>query len=122
MSYAVEHNLPIFSKKEVIPSNGRFYISAGVGNEKYLGYMNSSPRKDYFAFINRNGVSKIGRLDLMDANKKIKKDQVLIEVIPNKYGTFVDYTEYVPKIKSGYLVFSTEDVEISFIEWLKFLN
>lgn len=126
MSYATQHNLPIFSKKDVVSRNDRYYINATVGFETYLGVMNTSPRKDYFAVVNsfngKDGKFKIGRLDLMDVSKKIKKDSILIEVIPNKYGNIVDFTEYSPKMKSGYLVFSTEEIKMTFFDWVKFIK
>lgn len=122
MSYAVQHNLPIFDKKQVIPCDGKYYINASVGFETYLGVMNTSPRKDYFAsidvFNDKEGKFKIGRLDLMDVVKKIKKDSILIEVIPNRYGDILDFTEFVPKMKAGYLVFRVDEVKKSFFEWV----
>jgi hypothetical protein len=126
MSYATQHNLPIFSKRQVFPLNGKYFISANLGYETYLGFMNTSPRKDYFAFIDsyndKSGQFKIGRLDLMDVAKRIKKDDILIEVIPNKYGSIVDSTEFVPRMKSGYLVFTTGEVKMSFFDWVRFMN
>lgn len=126
MSYAVQHNLPIFHKRQVIPYNGKYYINATVGFETYLGFMNTSPRKDFYAFIDKfndkEGVFKIGRLDYMDVSKRVKKDSILVEVIPNKYGSIVDLNEYVPKLKSGYLSFTTEEVKLTFVEWISFMN
>jgi hypothetical protein len=126
MSYAVQHNLPIFPKNQVISYNGKFYINAILGHETYLGVMNTSPRKDYFAVINsyngKDGYFKIGRLDLVDVTKKIKKDSILIEVIPNIYGGIIDFTEYIPKMKSGYLAFRAEDVRMTFFEWVASMN
>jgi hypothetical protein len=116
MSYAVQHNLPIFSKDRVIEYNDKYYISATIGSESYLGFMKTSPRKDYFALIdiNRNGrfegSYRIGRLDTMDVSRKVKKSwKILVEVIPNKYGNFSDFSEYVPKMRSGYLEFNAAD-------------
>ena len=127
MTHAVQHNLPIFSKREVLPLNGKFYINASIGFETYLGVMNTSPRRDYFAFIDkyngRNGEFKIGRLDLMDVTKKVKKNSVLLEVVPNTLSKNIDFnkvSEFVPRMKSGYLVFSTEEVKMSFFDWIKF--
>lgn len=122
MSYAVQHNLPIFHKNQVTPSDGKFYINAIVGFESYLGVMNTSPRKDYFASIDVGGQLKIGRLDSVDVMKKIKKDSIFVEVIPNRYGTIDDFTEFIPKMKAGYLVFSTIDIELTFFDWLRFLK
>jgi hypothetical protein len=126
MSYAVQHNLPIFPKRQVFPLNGKYYINANLGFETYLGVMNTSPRKDYFAFIGKfnekEGQFKIGRLDSMDVMKRIKKDEILIEVIPNRYGSIVDTTEFVPRMKSGYLLFNTQEVEMSFFDWVRFMN
>jgi len=126
MSYAVQHNLPIFPKRQVMPYNGKYFINASVGFETYLGYMNTSPRKDYYAFIDKfndkEGQFKIGRLDSMDVLKRVKTDNILIEVIPNKYGSIIDCTEFVPKLKSGYLSFSTEEVKMTFVEWINFMN
>lgn len=126
MSYAVQHNLPIFPKKQVFPVNGKYYISASLGYETYLGIMNTTPRKDYFAFVSKfnekEGQFKIGRLDSMDVMKRIKKNEILIEVIPNRYGGIVDMTEFVPRMKSGYLLFTTQEVEMSFFDWVRFMN
>ncbi len=126
MSYAVQHNLPIFPKKQVFPVNGKYYISASLGYETYLGVMNTSPRKDYFAFVSsfndKDGQFKIGRLDSMDVMKRIKKDEILIEVVPNRYGGIIDMTEFVPRMKSGYLSFSTQEVKMTFFDWVRFMN
>jgi hypothetical protein len=128
MSQAVQHNLPIFSKKEVIINNGRYFIDAFIGYESYLGIMNTSPRRDYFAFIRdfngKNGQFKLGRLDISDINKKVKSDvdSILLEVVPNKYGSYNEMSEFIPKMKSGYLCFSTEKVTMSFFDWIKFLK
>lgn len=125
MSHAVQHNLPIFQMDQVIPIGGKYYINATLGSENYLGFMNTSPRKDYFAFINsyngKEGQFRIGRLDLVEVTKKIKKDSILIEVIPNRYGGVVDFTEYVPKMKGGYLVVRDE-IKMSFFNWVKFIS
>ncbi len=113
-------------KRQVFPLNGKYYISANLGFETYLGVMNPSPRKDYFAFIGKfnekEGQFKIGRLDSMDVMKRIKKDEILIEVIPNRYGDIIDTTEFVPRMKSGYLLFTTQEVEMSFFDWVRFMN
>lgn len=125
MSHAVQHNLPIFSKNQVITFGGKYYINATLGFETYLGFMNTSPRKDYFAFINsyngKEGQLRIGRLDLVEVTKRIKKDSILVEVIPNRYGGVVDFTEYVPKMKSGYLTVRDE-VKMSFFNWVRFMD
>jgi hypothetical protein len=125
MSYAVQHNLPIFDNKQVIPYNGKYYINARMGFEKFLGVMNTSPRRDYYAYLDEfkglDGFVKIGRLDLSDVTKKMSKkndDSILIEVIPNKYDNIIDFGEFVPKMRAGYLTFSAEEVKMSFFEWM----
>lgn len=123
MSYAVQHNLPIFPKRQVFPLNGKYFISANLGFESYVGFMSTSPRKDYFAYlVIDKAIAKIGRLDSMDVMKRIKKDEILIEVIPNRYGSIIDTTEFVPRMKSGYLQFTTQEVEMSFFDWIRFMN
>ena len=145
MSLAVKHNLPIFYLNPLdseqlieIPNisynndlviNNRFYIKAFVGFETYLGVMNTSPRKDYFAYIKeykgKSGQFKIGRLDYADVTKEVKNDSICIEVIPNEYGDITDFTEFVPRIKSGYLVFTTKlnryfiEEKRTFIDWVR---
>lgn len=122
MNLAVERNLPIFKKYQVIPFKGKYYINAKVGFENYLGFMNTIPRKDYFAFIDiyngKGGNFKLGRLDSMLVNKKVKKENILIEAIPNNR----DMTEFVPRINAGYISFTTEEIKMTFFEWLRFMN
>lgn len=129
MSHAVQHNLPIFNKSQVIPYNGKFYTEICVGFDTYLGCMRTSPRKDYFAFLNEfngfKGTIRIGRLDSMDIlRKKVEvstvspSTKILIEVIPNRYDSIIDLTEFVPKMKAGYLTFRSEEVRMTFFEWV----
>jgi hypothetical protein len=129
MSYSIMHNLPIFSKDKVFTYNGGFYIKAFIGSDSYLGCFKTSPRKDYYAFIternNKIGIFRLGRIDSISFFKlKIEEDisKVLIEVIPNRYGSIIDNTEFVPKMKSGYLCLIKNNLPMNFFDWIKFIN
>ncbi len=126
MNYAIEHNLPIFNKSEVFPYNGKYYVNAKIGYNSFLGCMNPTPRKDYCAFIEsfngRKGIFNIGRLDSIMVNK-YKGDEIMIEAIPNKNGSIIYTSEFVPKVKLGYLPFiSPKEMTMTFVKWIKFMD
>lgn len=125
MNLAIQRNLPIFKKGQIIPHNGKFYTSAKIGSETYLGFMNIIPRNDHFAFIDsynsRVGQFRIGRLDTMLVNRS-KKSEILIEVVPNRRDGRSDFKEFIPKINAGFLSFITDEVNISFVDWIRFVN
>lgn len=138
MSYAVRQNLPIFKKEYVTPHNDKYYIKSRIGFDKYLGvFSQSGSRKDYFAYVDeyhngslvkdagpKNG--RLGRLDSMDVMRRKadpwlfekETDVILIEVIPNDG----DLNGFVPKLKSGYLSFRTESIEMTFLDWINFMK
>lgn len=137
-SYAVERNLPIFNKKQVIRQedslgNIRYYLQAKVGSDSFLGVMNSTPRKEYFAYIekynDKDGFFRLGKIEYTKVNslKLSDGDFILIEMIPNrektKNGFGILYsTEFVPSYSGSNLKFTNEDIKMSFVEWLKFLS
>jgi hypothetical protein len=123
VSLAVERNLPIFKKNIVIQHDDKFYVNGKVGSDNFLGFMNSTPRKDYFAYIDifndKSGVFKIGKIEYTKVNKLklIDGDSILIEVIPNKSGGII-FPEYVPAYSSSYVKF-TNEIRMSFFNWVK---
>lgn len=137
-SYAVERNLPIFNKKTVIKQedkvgNIRYYIQAKVGSDSFLGFMSNTPRREYFAYIekynDKEGFFRIGKIEYTKVNtlKLSDGDSILIEVIPNREKTKCGFgvlytTEYVPSYSGSNLKFTNEDIQMSFVEWLKFMN
>jgi hypothetical protein len=136
-SYAVERNLPIFKKNRVIKQasvcrnitqDERFYIQGKIDSDTFLGVMNSTPRKDYYAYIDsykgKEGIFRIGKLEYTKVNKLklIEGDSILIEVIPNKIGSIIFFSEYVPSYSGSNLKFTNEDVRMTFFEWLKFIS
>lgn len=127
MNYAIEHNLPIFNKSQVFPYNDKYYINAKVGYHSFLGCMNTTPRKDFYAFVDKfnekEGLFNIGRLDSIMINKYNGGVEIMVEVIPNKNGSIIYTSEFVPKLKGGYLPFiSPKEMSMSFLEWIKFMN
>lgn len=137
-SYAVERNLPIFNKKQIIRQedrlgNVRYYIQAKLGSDSFLGVMSNTPRKEYFAYItkfnDREGFFRIGKLEYTKVNslKLSDDDTILVEVIPNREKTKCGFgilysSEFVPSYSGSNLKFTNEDIKMSFVEWLKFLS
>lgn len=127
-SYAVERNLPIFKRNVVIKQDERYYIQGKVGSDSFLGVMNSTPRKDYYAYIEsyngKEGIFKIGKIEYTKVNKAklIEGDSILIEVIPNKSNGIIFFSEYVPSYSASNLKFTNEEVRMTFFEWIKFIS
>jgi len=127
-SYAVEKNLPIFKRNVVISQNEKFYIQGKIGSDSFLGVMNSTPRKEYFAYIESykgiHDMFRIGKISYLLVNKfKLNDgDSILIEVIPNKCGGIIYYSEYVPSYSSSFLKFTDDEARMSFLEWIKFIK
>lgn len=126
-SYAVERNLPIFKKNDVVRQEDRFYIKGKISSDSFLGVMCSTPRKEYFAYIeSHNGKSgryKIGRLEYSKVNKlKLNDgDNILIEVVPNEDKGIIFRSEYIPSYSSCNLNFTDKKIKLSFLEWLNFI-
>ena len=128
VSYAVERNLPLFKRDRVVSQEDKFYIQGKIGSDNFLGVMNSTPRKEYFAYVEsyngKEGVFKLGKIEYTKVNKLklVDGSSISIEVIPNKSGGIIHYSEYVPSYSASHLKFSEEELKMSMIEWIKFVT